>query len=138
MAAPQVEAEHAGAATGGGRVLVVDDEPAVAHATSLLLELEGFEVFVASCEQEALEHIARGAPDVIVSDYHLRGGHTGLDVVNAVRAKLRRTVPAIFITGDTSKLAAAKTKLERCSLLSKPIRADDLLVAIHSEMANRS
>jgi PAS domain S-box-containing protein len=138
---PRAElATHTAAATNtatlsaGGRVLVVDDEPAVAHATSLLLELEGFDVRIATCESEALEHARAVTPDVIVSDYHLRGGQTGLDVVNAVRDQLHRAVPAIFITGDTSKLAFAQQQLEKISLLCKPMRADDLLAAIHRQI----
>jgi two-component system CheB/CheR fusion protein len=136
VAAPAAVTVAAAAPLARGRVLVVDDEPSVAHATSLLLDLEGFDVDVATCEVEALAHAQRAAPDVIVSDYHLRAGQTGLDVVNAVRASLTRTIPAIFVTGDTSKLAAAKTKIEKCTLLSKPMRADDLIVAIRSQLAN--
>ena len=118
----------------GGRVLVVDDEPALAHATSLLLELEGFDVRTATCEIEALEHARATRPDVIVSDYHLRGGETGIDVVNAVRKHLGAAIPAIFITGDTSKLAFAQQELENISLLSKPMRADDLVAAIRIQL----
>jgi len=118
----------------GGRVLVIDDEPAVAHATGLLLELEGFDVRIATCESEALEHARVSRPDVIVSDYHLRGGQTGLDVVKAVRRQLSTAVPAVFITGDTSKLAWAQRELERTSLLSKPMHADDLVTAIRNQI----
>ena len=42
-------------AAAGGRVLVVDDERPVAEATGLLLEIEGFEVSIASSEREALD-----------------------------------------------------------------------------------
>ena len=78
----------AGAAA-GGRVLIVDDERPVAEATGLLLEIEGFEVSVASSEREALDCVRSFSPDVIVSDYHLRGGETGAGVVAAVRDQAR-------------------------------------------------
>jgi PAS domain S-box-containing protein len=116
----------------GGRVLIVDDERAVAEATSLLLELEGFEVSIASSEQEALERVRTRVPDVIVSDYHLRGGETGVRVVDAVRHRLRRAVPVIFVTGDTAKPAIADSQMENARLMNKPVRADDLVEAVRS------
>jgi CheY-like chemotaxis protein/anti-sigma regulatory factor (Ser/Thr protein kinase) len=117
-----------------GSVLIVDDERAVAEATSLLLELEGYEVRVASSEREAVEHALARVPDLIVSDYHLRGGETGVRVVRAVRDRLQREVPVIFVTGDTAKPAIADSRLEHARLMNKPVRADDLVEAIRDEI----
>jgi PAS domain S-box-containing protein len=125
-------ADAAAPGPNSGRVLVIDDEPAVAEATGMLLELEGFEVRVANCESEALEHAAAATPDVIISDYHLRGGETGLGVVNAIRHRLSAKIPVIFVTGDTGKLD--KDRLDNARFLSKPIRADELIAAIHSQI----
>jgi CheY-like chemotaxis protein/anti-sigma regulatory factor (Ser/Thr protein kinase) len=125
----------AGAAARGpnsGRVLVVDDELAVAEATGMLLELEGFEVRVASCEREALEHATAATPDVIISDYHLRGGETGLGVINAIRGRLSAEIPVIFVTGDTGKLD--KDRVANARFLSKPVRAEELVAAIHAQL----
>ncbi len=119
----------------GGRVLIVDDERPVAEATSLLFEVEGFEVSVASSEQEALERVRSFSPDVIVSDYHLRGGETGMGVVAAVRDKLGWIVPAIFVTGDTARSAITAARVEKASLLSKPVQADDLLNVVRDRVA---
>jgi PAS domain S-box-containing protein len=113
-----------------GTILIVDDEVSVAHATSLLLELEGFDVRIANGKEEALEHVASVVPDLIISDYHLRGVETGADVVAAVRVRLRSNVPAIFVTGDTSKVAAADSRLGNATLLSKPTKVDELLESI--------
>jgi two-component system CheB/CheR fusion protein len=121
------------AASGKGTILIVDDEIAVAHATSLLLELEGFDVRVANGKEEALEHVASAVPDVIISDYHLRGRETGVDVVAAVRDRLGSSVPAIFVTGDTGKIAGAE--VGNAVLLSKPTKVDELLGAIQRHLA---
>ena len=138
---PHAEIAHAvaedSAGTGtarGGRVLIVDDERPVAEATSLLLEIEGFEVSVASSEQEALDCVQAFSPDVIVSDYHLRGGETGTGVVAAVRHKLGWIVPTIFVTGDTARSAVTNARVERAMLLNKPVRADDLLDAVRDQV----
>jgi len=127
------------AAATGGHVLIIDDERPVAEATSLLLELEGFAVSVASSEAEALECVRTHVPDVIVSDYHLRGGETGAAVVAAVRDSLGRTVPVIFVTGDTARSAITGAQVKNAQLLSKPVRADDLLGAVRDRInAQRS
>jgi two-component system, sensor histidine kinase len=124
-------------APAGGVILVIDDEPAVAEATGMLLELEGFEVRIASCEREALDHARERPPDLMVSDYHLRGGETGLGVVKAVRGTLRADVPAVFLTGDTAREAIDSARLARVRLLTKPLRGDELIETIHSELALR-
>ena len=134
LAVAGVETAGPAATPLGGRILIVDDEPAVAEATGLLLELEGFEVQVASCEREALEHALAHAPDLIISDYHLRGGETGVGVVTAVRTRLRTRIPAVFVTGDTGKSAFAQSKMEDARVLSKPVRADDLLALIRDRI----
>ena len=118
-------------ARAGGRILVVDDEPAVAEATSMLLELEGFAVDVVSSSGEAVDAARTHAPDIIVSDFYLRGGQTGVGVVEAVRELLGRRVPVVFVTGDTGKSALETAALDdRTRVLSKPLRADELLAAV--------
>jgi CheY-like chemotaxis protein len=99
-----------------------------------LLELEGFDVRVASGKADALDRVASVVPDVIISDYHLRGIETGADVVAAVRVRLRSDVPAIFVTGDTSKVAHADTRVGNATLLSKPTKVEELLGAIEKHI----
>jgi PAS domain S-box-containing protein len=118
-----------------GSILVIDDEPAVAQATSLLLELEGFDVRVANCKSEALERSLAVRPDLIISDYHLRGPETGAEVVLELRAQLGAAVPAIFVTGDTGKVTLDAAHLVNSTLLSKPTRADELLDAIRKHVS---
>jgi PAS domain S-box-containing protein len=136
-AAPK-KAAHDDAPRAKGTILIIDDEAAVAHATSLFLEVEGFKARIANGKEEALEHLATAVPDVVISDYHLRGQETGVDVVAAVRARLQTDVPAIFVTGDTSKFAAAGAKLGNAVVLSKPTNVDELLRAIQRHLAARS
>ncbi|HUO67979.1 MAG TPA: ATP-binding protein [Gammaproteobacteria bacterium] len=120
-----------------GNVLIIDDERAVAEATSLLLELEGYQVAVASSEGEALKLALVRSPDLIVSDFHLRGGETGVGVVSAVRNRLADTIPVVFVTGDTAKAALADSKIDNAVLLNKPVRADDLIAAVRNGIATR-
>lgn len=101
----------------------------------MLLTIEGFEVSVASSEKEALDCVRVFSPDVIVSDYHLRGGETGAGVVAAVRAHLGIFVPVIFVTGDTARSALTSSRIENAVLLNKPVRADNLLGAVRDQIS---
>lgn len=94
----------AGAAFAGLRVLVVDDEPAVREAMRALLEGLGCRVFCASSTADALAGV-RGAgfePSVILADYWLGDGDTGLQTLQSVKAALGRTVPGVLISADSN------------------------------------
>jgi PAS domain S-box-containing protein len=120
----------------GGTILLVDDEEVVAEATALLLEMEGFAVKLATCQRDALGHVQEQAPDLIISDYHLRGQETGAGVVTVLRAHLGCDVPVLFITGDTSSVAGADV-MPGAEYLTKPLRGDELLAAIGRRLSGR-
>lgn len=111
-------------------VLVIDDDPAVAGATEMLLELEGHRVLVAASAEEAVSlagHDNRW-PDLIVADYHLGIGRSGIDAISDLRTLAARSIPAVLMTGDTSaEIASALHHLGDCAVLSKPFAPDDLL-----------
>jgi PAS domain S-box-containing protein len=123
--------------TSGGRVLIVDDEREVAEAIALLLDLEGYETAVASSEEEALDAVLGARPDVIVSDFQLRGGQTGIGVVGSVRSRLAAAVPVVFLTGDTARSELTDSPLPASIVLSKPVQADELLGALRGHLAQR-
>ena len=77
-------------------VLIVDDHPIVRDGLEVLLASEGdFAIHgsVASAE-EALAHCAKkGAPDVVVTDVHMPGGMTGLELL----ARLKKSFPSVRV-----------------------------------------
>jgi PAS domain S-box-containing protein len=116
----------------GGRILIVDDEPSVVDATCMLLEMEGFDVTSAASLDEVMAVIddARNPPDLLITDYHLRGGETGLAVVRAVRERFNFEIPVILLSGDTSNRIAL-AELEETTFFTKPVDVDALLVEVH-------
>jgi PAS domain S-box-containing protein len=115
----------------GGRILIVDDEPAVVDATRMLLAVEGFDVLTAASEGEALECVRRfgKTPDLIITDYHLRGGVTGLDVIRSIRDQVHTDIPVILVSGDTSD-AIVLDDIKDAVFLTKPVNTDELLTEI--------
>jgi len=113
-------------------VLIIDDDAAVAEATSMLLEIEGHEIMLASTSEEALVVVAaRGMPDVVVADFHLGGGQTGIDVIERLRTDAGQVIPSVLVTGDTSSFIAERIEaVEACRVVPKPVDTDELIEVI--------
>jgi PAS domain S-box-containing protein len=124
----------AGAAAGVSRprIILLEDNDSVRMATELFLSLEGHDVISVASVAEAEPVLAHlGPEDLLISDYHLDGAITGLQVLEQVRALKRRDVPAILLTGDLQALLrVVKGEMRRCRFLSKPVDTQGLLEAI--------
>jgi CheY-like chemotaxis protein/two-component sensor histidine kinase len=122
--APQTDGERPPGDLAGARVAMVDDDPlALASLHSLLLSW-GCLVYPAdSLENIMMELATRGiVPQVIVSDYRLRGQRTGIDVIRALRNRFDPELPAILISGDTAGETLLQAQAEGLVLLHKPVR----------------
>lgn len=78
------------------QVLVVDDEPALVTALERALRLDGHDVAVATDGEEALDRLARTAPDLVVLDV-MMPRMDGLEVCRRLRAAGDRT-PVLMLT----------------------------------------
>ena len=116
----------------GCRLLLLEDNDAVRMATELFLSLEGFETRSAATVAEAeafLTDIRAG--DILITDYHLDGNLTGLDVLNQLRIERGADLPAILLSGDLqSMMRVIRTSIPQCRFLSKPVDTKALLAAI--------
>ena len=103
------------------RVLVVDNDTAVVAAMRALLEGWDCEVLVAHDVASAREACARDRPDLLVLDYHLDDGATGLELRARLDASLAN-VPCIVVSadhGDDVRRAVAQAGVH---LLHKPLK----------------
>ena len=109
------------------RVLLVEDDVSVREATRMLLKSDGYHVTAVASLAEALTHAAKDPRlDLLVTDYHLRDGETGMQVIAALREALRVPLRAILLTGDTA--AVHELRMDpHLRLASKPIKAEELL-----------
>jgi signal transduction histidine kinase/CheY-like chemotaxis protein len=120
----------------GKRVLVVEDEPALASAVSDSLTDAGFVVDRAGDGEEALARVAERPYDLVICDLKMPRVD-GMAFYRAIAA----TTPAlaarlIFVTGDVVG-AEAERFLEDsgCRWLAKPFRLGDLLRAARDVLA---
>jgi two-component system, sensor histidine kinase len=110
------------------RILLVEDDPAVLNATRMLLKSDGYQVTAAVSLAEALEQATNDPRiDLLVTDYHLRDGETGTQVIAALRAALDRPLQAVLMTGDTSSAIKELPRDPGLRIASKPVNAEELL-----------
>ena len=111
-------------------VLVVDDEPEVREAMRQLLSGWGCHCRIAADLSETLAHVRQRDPDVLVTDYRLREGVTGGEVVRAVRRLARNPLRCIIVTGDTAPDRLRDAHDADALLLHKPVPATQLYRAL--------
>ena len=113
-------------------VLLVEDDPAIVDATSLVLKFAGISVRAANGHEAALEQIRGGfRPSVLVTDFLLDGAN-GIETIARVRGALDASIPAILMTGDTSIKDGALDGVGDCAVLHKPVDSDRLIDAIRT------
>jgi CheY-like chemotaxis protein/two-component sensor histidine kinase len=117
--------------SGSGLVILIEDDMSIANAWGHLLEAEGYRVATAASANEArtlINHIDE-QPALIISDFHLLDGSTGVEAVIDIREHFDSNIPAFIVTGDTSKVVKEAHTVENSTLLNKPVNTARLLAA---------
>lgn len=115
----------------GALVAVVDDEPAIVNGMRACFSQWGATLVGAGSGDALLAALGEVGryPDLIIADYRLDHGELGVDVVHRIRDELGVFAPALLISGDTSRDAAAAMRASGLAVLLKPVLANDLLLA---------
>jgi PAS domain S-box-containing protein len=106
---------------GGGRALVVDNDAQMLASLEGLLADWSYSVAAATGAEDAKRMAASDPFDVMVLDYHLDEGGTGLDLLRELRA-LGQQAPAVLISADHAAELKQAARQAGCALLHKPIR----------------
>ena len=109
---------------GGKLVVVIDDDPLVLDSTGGLLRSWGCQVLTAGSARVALAGLAdcNQSPDLIISDYQLSDGQTGIVAIEELRKSLNLPIPAFLISGDTAPERMREARTSGYHLLHKPVR----------------
>ncbi|KAA0597065.1 DNA-binding NtrC family response regulator [Azospirillum lipoferum] len=114
-------------ATSDRFAVVIDDESIILAGMEIMLDTWGYQVLAAEDVETILAKLpGRPVPSVILSDYRLRDGWSGITAVRAVREAVGMTVPAIILTGDTGAELLTAARTEQISILHKPVQPNDL------------
>jgi DNA-binding NtrC family response regulator len=110
-------------------ILCLDDEPAIGLILEDTLERAGHVFIGAHTVPEALQALARGDVDLIISDYRMPG-LTGLEFLELLRSE-GYDVPLIMLTGyATIEHAVESIKAGAIDYITKPVRPEQLELSV--------
>jgi len=127
----------------GRHLVVVEDEATVREGLVVLLQAWGatvsaFETVEAVQAWLAAPDEAQGPPDLLLVDYRLPQGATGLDALAAIRARWpQRRLPAIVITGSSLGGHEDEAVTHDFHLLIKPVLPNKLRAMIAFKLGVR-
>ena len=114
----------------GNKLLLVEDERAIAEGLAISLEAEGFEVAWVSDGLEAVPTCQRLRPDLVLLDLMLPG-MSGSDICRAIRA--RSDVPIIMVTARDSEVdRVVGLELGADDYVIKPFSTRELVARIRA------
>jgi two-component system phosphate regulon response regulator PhoB len=121
------------------RVLVVEDESAIAELISINLRHAGFDVTIATSADQAQYEVDRILPDLVVLDWMLPG-QSGLALARQWRGAARtKEMPIIMLTAraeETDKVSGLDAGAD--DYLTKPFSTNELLARIRAVLRRKA
>lgn len=116
-----------------GRLLLVEDDEALAELVTYIFEREGFEVVQTADGDEALLRVAENAPDIVLLDWMIEG-QSGIEVCRQLRRKPETAgIPIIMLTArgeEEDRLRGFETGAD--DYVSKPFSSKELVARVNA------
>ena len=121
------------------RILVVEDESAIAELISINLRHAGFEVTIAANAEQAQAAVDGAMPDLIILDWMLPG-QSGLALARRWRGEQRtREIPVIMLTAradESDKISGLDAGAD--DYLTKPFSTNELMARIRAVLRRKA
>ncbi|HEY2558283.1 MAG TPA: ATP-binding protein [Caldimonas sp.] len=131
----------AGLTLAGRSIVVVEDEPAVREGLEVLLTAWGASIVsldsVAAAYAWAESADRASPPALVIADYRLEEGTTGVAAISAIRQHFGAPVPAIIVTGSTMSGHEKEALEHDFHLLIKPVLPNKLRAMIAFKLSRR-
>lgn len=115
-----------------GRILVVDDDPALAEMLTIMLRSEGYSVAVCGDGNTALRAYADQRPDAVLLDIMLPG-RDGVEVCRQIRAQ--GDTPVIMLTARTDTADVVRgLEAGADDYVVKPFKPKELIARLRAQM----
>lgn len=127
------------------RILVVDDEPDILLGLNAVLRAQSHTVKTFDNPSQALKHLTASEVtpyDLVITDYRMPGGLSGLDLAKRVKEHTRRKTKVFLMTGfDISSLrefSEALTSEIADEIIQKPIPNEKLIAIIEKSFLHHN
>ncbi|CDG82134.1 sensory box protein [Janthinobacterium agaricidamnosum NBRC 102515 = DSM 9628] len=120
-------------------ILIVDDAPANLALLREMMSAQGYQTFVATCGERALEIAARAHPDLILLDV-MMPGVDGFETCRRLKQNpLTQRIPVMFMSAktDTDDVVAG-FDIGAVDYISKPLRLAEVCARVRSQLQIRS
>jgi DNA-binding response OmpR family regulator len=119
----------------GERILLVEDEPAIAEAVEYALEAEGFDVDALADGEAALEAAREQSYDLLVLDLMLPGV-SGLEICRRVRSE--SAVPILMVTAKDAEVdRVVGLEIGADDYVTKPFSMRELMARVRALLRRR-
>jgi two-component system, NtrC family, sensor kinase len=127
------------------RILVVDDEPDILLGLNAVLRAQSHTVKTFDNPSQALKHLTGSEVtpyDLVITDYRMPGGLSGLDLAKRVKEHTRRKTKVFLMTGfDVSSVREfneALTSEIADEIIQKPIPNEKLIAIIEKSFLHHN
>ncbi len=115
------------------KILIIEDDHELRNALRRTLEVNGYEVGMASDGRQGLEEIAVNRPDIVLTDIFMPGME-GLETIRALATNYPG-LPVVVMTGSLDPLfIELSIRFGALQGLNKPFSADELLMTIEKAL----
>ena len=121
----------------GRCILCLENEPAVLSGIEALLSSWGCRTVAVRDRESAMGWVLKGgaAPDILLVDYHLDRGESGLELAEEMQELWGSRVPSIVITADHTQDAQSAASTRGCQILRKPVKPAALRAVMNRILA---
>jgi len=116
------------------KIMVADDEPAIANVVAKKFANAGLAVIVAMDGQEAYDLAMADPPDFLITDLQMPG-MSGLQLIERLTAELDEEIPTILLTAkgfEISRASVAHLPIRR--IMTKPFSPRELLTCVQEAL----
>lgn len=119
------------------RVLVVDDEPAIARAVTIALRRAGFGAEGVQSGEAAIQRLKAEKFDCMIVDLRMPDmrGDAFFELAAAIHPHLRRQT--LFTTGDITERADRLIEACKCPMLRKPFDLHEVIATVRTLVQHR-
>jgi CheY-like chemotaxis protein len=117
----------------GRLIVVIDDDPLALDGMAGVLRSWGCQVVAVHSGERALAMLEREQrrPDLLISDFWLSNGETGIDAISRIREAFGRPIPACLISGDIVSEPLRQASAKGYPMLHKPVTPLRLRAVVH-------
>lgn len=115
---------------------MIDDDIMVLESLEAILTEWGYEAIGTTSADEAIAQVQGlgRRPDIVIADYRLRDGRTGIEAILAIRTLSNRPIPGLILTGETDLQFLRECACHGLGIAHKPVMPSQLGRALEQQL----